>query len=115
MATVGHWVACLGPREATNFGAACPITLMRFQRGPIILRSAKNFTNLTLEQNGHSEEAQMATVGHWVACLGPREATIFGAACPITLKRFQRGPIMLRSAKNLNSLTLEQTDAPRRF
>ena len=98
MVTVGHWVACLGPSEATIFGAACPVTLNRFQRGPIMLRSAKNLNNLPLEQNGRSKEAQMATVGHWVACLGPSKATIFGAACPITLKRFQRGPIMLRSA-----------------
>ena len=50
----------------------------------------------------------MATVGHWVACLGPKDATMFGAAFPITLKKFQRGPIMLRSAKNLNNLPLEQ-------
>ena len=50
----------------------------------------------------------MATVGPWVTCLGPREAMIFGAACPITLNRLQGGPIMLRSAKILNNLTLEQ-------
>ena len=108
MAAVGPWVACLGSREATIFGAACPITLKRFQGGPIMLRSAKNLNNLTLEQSGHSKEALMATVGPWVACLGPREATIFGAARPVTSKRFWRGPIMLRSAKNLNNLTLEQ-------
>ena len=50
----------------------------------------------------------MAMVGPRVAYLGAREANIFGAACSITLNRFHGGPIMLRSAKNLNNLTLEQ-------
>ena len=73
----------------------------------LMLRSAKNFNNLTLEQNGHSQEALLATVGLWEDCMGPSKATIFGAARPITLNRFQRGAILLRSAKNLNNLTLE--------
>ena len=78
----------MGPSKATIFGAARPITLNRFQRGAILLRSAKNLNNLTLEQNGHSQEALLATVGLWEACMGPSKATIFGAARPITLNRF---------------------------
>ena len=85
MATVGLLVACLGPSKATIFGAARPITLNRFQRGAILLRSAKNLNNLTLEQNGHSQEALLATVGLLGACLGPSKATIFGAAQSITV------------------------------
>ena len=40
----------------------------------------------------------MATVGLWAACLGPNKATIVGAACPITLNRFQSCPILARLA-----------------
>ena len=41
--------------------------------------SAKIHGNLTLEQNGPSQDALRATFGPWVGYLGPIEATIFWA------------------------------------
>ena len=77
---IGPGMGCLGPIEAMILWAACPITLQLFQRGPIYPWSAKMHGNLTLEQNGPSQDALRATVGLWMGCLGTREAKILWAA-----------------------------------
>ena len=104
--TIRSGMGCLGPIEAMILWAACPITLMMFQRGPVSLRSA-NLHRMTLEQNGPSFDTLTGTIRSGM-CLGPREAMILWAVCPITLMMFQRGPIYPTSAK-MHGMNLEQS------